>query len=151
MDSWTGEQPSRKAATYAGQHKHRRNAGRHPCLEWDSNPLSQCSRGRKHFMLETTRPLWSPGTYQWVHILETQNFLFLQFCSHLLRFCIFVGVWKSQTEWLVIRGYCYKPDWVFSGSLGPLTTVYFPWPTANHTNSQKSVLYIFQFFFCMLF
>jgi hypothetical protein len=29
-----GDQPCRKAATYTGQHKHRRNADTHPCLEW---------------------------------------------------------------------------------------------------------------------
>jgi hypothetical protein len=33
---WTGDQPCHKAATYTGQHKQRRNADRHSCLEWDS-------------------------------------------------------------------------------------------------------------------
>jgi hypothetical protein len=33
MTPWTGDQPCRKAATYTGQHKHRRNADRYPCLE----------------------------------------------------------------------------------------------------------------------
>jgi hypothetical protein len=47
---WTGDQPCRKVATCTGQHKHRRNAHRHPCLEWDSNPCSQCSNRRRHFM-----------------------------------------------------------------------------------------------------
>jgi hypothetical protein len=32
------------------QHKHRINAHRHPCLEWDSNPWSQCSSRRRRFM-----------------------------------------------------------------------------------------------------
>jgi hypothetical protein len=40
----------RKAATYTWQHKHKINAHRHPSLEWDSNPRSQCSSGRKPFM-----------------------------------------------------------------------------------------------------
>jgi hypothetical protein len=35
-----------KAATYQ---KHRINA-KHPILEWDSNPRSQCSKGRRHFV-----------------------------------------------------------------------------------------------------
>jgi hypothetical protein len=39
-----------KAATYTGQHKRRINADRHPCLEWDWNPRSQCSSERRHFM-----------------------------------------------------------------------------------------------------
>jgi hypothetical protein len=42
---WTGDQPCRQAAAYAGQHKQRRNANRHPCHEWDSNPRSQCLSG----------------------------------------------------------------------------------------------------------
>jgi hypothetical protein len=32
---WTGDQPCQKAANYAGQHKHRRNAERHRCLQLD--------------------------------------------------------------------------------------------------------------------
>jgi hypothetical protein len=38
---------------------HRINVHRHPCLEWDSNPRSQCSSGRIRFMRQTARPLWS--------------------------------------------------------------------------------------------
>jgi hypothetical protein len=41
--SWT------HGATYT-EHKHRINADRHPCLEWDSNLRSPCSSGRRHFM-----------------------------------------------------------------------------------------------------
>jgi hypothetical protein len=33
------------------------NKHRHPCLERDSNPRSQCSSGRRHFMSQTVRPL----------------------------------------------------------------------------------------------
>jgi hypothetical protein len=32
------------------QNKHRINAHRHPCLEWDSNQRSQCSSERRQFM-----------------------------------------------------------------------------------------------------
>jgi hypothetical protein len=32
------------------QHKHRINAHRHPCLEWDSSPRSQCSGGWRWLM-----------------------------------------------------------------------------------------------------
>jgi hypothetical protein len=35
------------------------NKHRHPCLEWDSNPWTQCSSGRRYFMSYTRRPLWS--------------------------------------------------------------------------------------------
>jgi hypothetical protein len=32
------------------EHKHRINAHRHPCLDWDSNPRPQCLSGRGQFM-----------------------------------------------------------------------------------------------------
>jgi hypothetical protein len=48
--SWEVDQPCRKAAIYTGPHGHRRNADRHPYLEWDSNPRSQCSRGERYFL-----------------------------------------------------------------------------------------------------
>jgi hypothetical protein len=41
-DTLDGGSASRKAATYTGLHKHGINAHRQPCLDWDSNPKSQC-------------------------------------------------------------------------------------------------------------
>jgi hypothetical protein len=35
---------------HTGQHEHRINAQLHPCLEWDSNPRSQCLNGRRQFI-----------------------------------------------------------------------------------------------------
>jgi hypothetical protein len=35
---------------HIGQHNHRINAHRYPCLEWDSNPRSQRSSERRQFM-----------------------------------------------------------------------------------------------------
>jgi hypothetical protein len=40
-----------------------------PCLEWDSNPQSHCSSGRRHFMPYTKRPLWS--TAYWIEMERT--------------------------------------------------------------------------------
>jgi hypothetical protein len=61
--------PSQDPYLHAGQHQHRINAHRHPCLKWNSNPISQCRSGWRRFMLQTARPLWSPLlTY-----LRTQN------------------------------------------------------------------------------
>jgi hypothetical protein len=34
-----------------------KNADTHPCLEWDSNPRSQCSSGRRQYVIQTTRPV----------------------------------------------------------------------------------------------
>jgi hypothetical protein len=57
---WTCDQPvARPLPTHTEQHKHRINAHRHPCLEWDSNPRSQLSSERRQFMPYTARPLWS--------------------------------------------------------------------------------------------
>jgi hypothetical protein len=42
--------PSRDRCLHAEQHKHRINAHRHPCLEWDSEPKSQFSSERRQFM-----------------------------------------------------------------------------------------------------
>jgi hypothetical protein len=36
---------------HTGQHKHRINGHRYPCLEWDSKPRSQYLSGRRQFML----------------------------------------------------------------------------------------------------
>jgi hypothetical protein len=47
---WTGDQPVAMPLPYTGQHKHRINVYKYPCLEWDSNPRSQCSTGRRRFM-----------------------------------------------------------------------------------------------------
>jgi hypothetical protein len=34
-----------------------KNADTLPCLEWDSNPRSQCSSGRRQYVPQTARPL----------------------------------------------------------------------------------------------
>jgi hypothetical protein len=47
---WTGISPSQGSYLHTGQHRHRTNEHRHPCLEWDSNPRSQCLGGRRQFM-----------------------------------------------------------------------------------------------------
>jgi hypothetical protein len=41
-----GISPSQGRYLHTEQHKHRLNVNRYPCLEWDSNPRSQCSSGR---------------------------------------------------------------------------------------------------------
>jgi hypothetical protein len=45
-----GISPSQGRYLHTEQHKHKINAYRHPCLEWDSNPRFQCSVGRRRFM-----------------------------------------------------------------------------------------------------
>jgi hypothetical protein len=44
-----GISPSQGRYLHTEQQKHRINAHRHPCLEWYSNPRSQCLRGRRRF------------------------------------------------------------------------------------------------------
>jgi hypothetical protein len=50
-----GGSARRKAATYTEQHKHR--IDKYLCLQWDSNPRSQCLSERRQFMPQTERPL----------------------------------------------------------------------------------------------
>jgi hypothetical protein len=45
-----GDQPVASRYLHIGHHKHRINPHRHPGLEWDSNPRSQCSSGRRQSM-----------------------------------------------------------------------------------------------------
>jgi hypothetical protein len=52
-----GISPSQGRYLHTDQHKHRINAKRNPCLEWDSNPRPQCSSGRRRFMPQTAREL----------------------------------------------------------------------------------------------
>jgi hypothetical protein len=42
-----GISPSQGRYLHTEQHKHRINSHRYPCLEWDSNPRSQCLRERR--------------------------------------------------------------------------------------------------------
>jgi hypothetical protein len=57
---WMRDHPvARPLPAYTVQYKHRINAGRHPCLEWDTNPRSQRSSGRRRFMPYIVRPLCS--------------------------------------------------------------------------------------------
>jgi hypothetical protein len=46
---WTGDRPDAKIAEID------------PCLEWDSNPRSQCPSGRRQYVLQTARPLGPAG------------------------------------------------------------------------------------------
>jgi hypothetical protein len=48
---WRGISPSQSRYIHTEQHKHRINAHGQPRLEWDSNPRSQCSIGRRQFVL----------------------------------------------------------------------------------------------------
>jgi hypothetical protein len=40
---------------------------KHPCLEWDSNPWSQCSCERRHFKAQTAWPLRLADFFQMVY------------------------------------------------------------------------------------
>jgi hypothetical protein len=65
---WTGISPPQGRYLLTEQNKHRINAHRHICLEWVSNSRSQCLSGRRQFVLQTARPLWSASlqlTYYW--------------------------------------------------------------------------------------
>jgi hypothetical protein len=50
--------PSQGCYLNAGQHAHR-----HPCLDWDSNPRSQCSSRRRQFMPQTAATVIGISNY----------------------------------------------------------------------------------------
>jgi hypothetical protein len=68
-----GISPSQGRYLHTEQHRHRENAYRHPCLEWDSNPRSQRSSERRQFMPQTARPLWSAISHPIQIQMETEQ------------------------------------------------------------------------------
>jgi hypothetical protein len=74
VGSLEGGSTSRKAYTYTQTH----NKHRHSCLEWDSNPRSQCSREGRHFMPQTARPTAVLPVYLLV-FYETDSLLIQNF------------------------------------------------------------------------
>jgi hypothetical protein len=44
---------------HTGQHKHRLNACKHPCLKWVPDPRCQCSSRQRQFLPSTAQPLWA--------------------------------------------------------------------------------------------
>jgi hypothetical protein len=61
MTPWTGDQHiARPLSAYTGQQKHRIYAHRYQCLEWNSNPRSECLSGRRQLIPYTARALCSP-------------------------------------------------------------------------------------------
>jgi hypothetical protein len=55
---WTGDEPIARPLPTQGN-TNRKNAGRHPCLDWDSNSRSQCFSGLRRSMPYIMRLLWS--------------------------------------------------------------------------------------------
>jgi hypothetical protein len=65
---WTGDQlVARPLPT------HRTNAHRHSCLEWDSKPRSQCSSGRRRFILRRRGHYDRPIVYSLHQILLNEG------------------------------------------------------------------------------
>jgi hypothetical protein len=56
---WAGYSPSEGRYLHTQQHKHRKNAPKHPWLKWYLNPRSYCLSLRREFMPQSVRPLWS--------------------------------------------------------------------------------------------
>jgi hypothetical protein len=53
---WMGISPSQGRYLHTEEYKHRINAHRHSCLEWESKPRSQCSSGWRRLMPYTAQP-----------------------------------------------------------------------------------------------
>jgi hypothetical protein len=88
-----GISPSQGCYLHAEQHKRRIKAHRHSFLEWDSNLRSQCSSGRRRFLLETVRPLWSaPNVSSDAKIMDS--------ASRIMEFCFCSSVSLKSTPWV---------------------------------------------------
>jgi hypothetical protein len=94
-----GISPSQGRYLHTEQHKHRINAYRHPCLEWDSNPRSQRWSEVRQFMPYTERPLWShSSTLYTINFMLSSVFIlygFLFMSDKLIRIVIYT-VFKSS-------------------------------------------------------
>jgi hypothetical protein len=49
------------------QHNHRIHSNGHPCLDWNWNPWSHCSSGRRQLRPLSARPLWSASHVHCLH------------------------------------------------------------------------------------
>jgi hypothetical protein len=65
---WTGDQPDSRPL-FTQDNTAQKNADTHPCLEWDSNPRSQCSSGRRQYVPQTSRPLEPATLIFWIEIV----------------------------------------------------------------------------------
>jgi hypothetical protein len=66
--------PSQFRYLHTEQHKHRINAHRHPCLQWDSSPRSHRSSERRQFTPQTARPLWSVDSIDFQYKISLKLF-----------------------------------------------------------------------------
>jgi len=75
---WTGDQPDARPLPTQDDTPHK-NADTHPCLEWDPNPRSQCSSGRRQYVPQSARLLRSaaikptPPNSNWIYMHNTQT------------------------------------------------------------------------------
>jgi hypothetical protein len=53
---WAGERPDARPPP-TQDNTTQKNVDIHPCLEWDSNLRTQCSSGRRQYLLQTALPL----------------------------------------------------------------------------------------------
>jgi hypothetical protein len=89
---WTGDRPVARPLMHTGEHKHRINAQRHPCLKWDSNPWSQCLSGRRQFI--------SP---------ELDIYIISEKCSEIKSHIWFIYIFCVTLQFLQNEKYTYIP------------------------------------------
>jgi hypothetical protein len=84
-----GISPSQGRYLHTEQHKYRINSNIHPCLEWDSNPRSHCSSGRRRFMPFAVRHfnlLWRilicPALYIAAYVFSCSLLKLYLICCH---------------------------------------------------------------------
>jgi hypothetical protein len=113
-----GMSPSQGLYLHTEQHKHRINAHRHPCSEWDWNPGPQCSNEGVRFMPRGhCDRLHSP--------LLLHNVEFKQRQAHLY----FVCIWMCALWFFKTHACCYS----IQGSLKEFPRMVGMWPLLLYT------------------
>jgi hypothetical protein len=85
---------------------------RHPSLEWDSNPRSQCFRARSQFIPQTQRLLWSATLkiYLWKFYIIF-HFTLSSFASRPPCVCFYLITLKNMSPGIQRGKSCQGEDW----------------------------------------
>jgi hypothetical protein len=87
---WMSDQPvARPLTTHRTTQTQNKRTHRHPWLEWNSNPRSQCSSERRQLMPQIPRPLWSAPCSSTLCIIPSIfNIIYKPEKYHYLEFCL---------------------------------------------------------------
>jgi hypothetical protein len=109
-----GISPAEDRYPHTEQHKHRIKAHRHPCLEGDSNPRTQCLIGRRRIMPQTARPATVIGSlgfrgFKWNIKPHAASVCHLKFHGD-WKLAKYIVVWQchSYVRWRWASLWCHR-------------------------------------------